>query len=202
MSVIRSLVIGGHCGMKTIDQERAKYEKAWMIREYADHSPGEEIAELFFEIAQPKIGENIIDLGTGSGKGAIALHGYGLDVSILDLTFNGLVPKAKALDFERVGSALWADWGIRKWDYGYCVDVMEHIPMEYVMLTLKQIVTNCEKVFFHICLQRDGFGKLVGQPLHLTVMPFEWWKAKLSDVGKIIECRDFINNGVYYVGRF
>lgn len=194
--------------MTTVEAERQKYEKIWANEDYAKHSPGEEIASLFFEISKAAPGETVIDLGTGSGKGALVLDEFGLDVTILDLTFSGLDERAQK--FEKVEAPLWGRWNSRtsnghsvprEWDYGYCADVMEHIPPEYVMLTLTRVMVSCERAFFHICFMPDGFGKTIGEPLHLTVMPFEWWKARLGEVGQIVECRDLLSNGVFYVER-
>lgn len=179
----------------TINGERLKYERIWAVPEYAKHSPGKEICELFEEMCSPS--GSVIDLGSGSGKGAIALDQLGLRVTMLDLTFKGLVPEA---EFRKIEASLWGDWS-GPYDWGYCTDVMEHIPIEYTMLVLDRIMSNCRSVFFHICLVPDGFGKVIGQPLHLTVMPFEWWRDKLGEFGKVVECRDLMANGVYHVAR-
>ena len=194
--------------MNIIESERLKYQKAWAIDGYDHHSPGEEISDLFKEIALPIQDETIIDLGTGSGRGALALAKMGLDVTVLDLTFDGLDKRAEG--FRKIEASLWGAWNAEKrgsfhiplnWDYGYCTDVMEHIPPEYVMLTLHKIMLACDKAFFHICLIPDGFGQLVGEPLHLTVMPFEWWRDHLGEIGTVLESRDFMNNGIFYVER-
>ena len=183
--------------MNLAEAERQKYKKAWAIPEYANHSPGEEISGLFFEMCSPE--GTAIDLGAGSGKGSVALDKHGLKVTMLDLTFDGLV---EDLPFRRIRSSLWEDWGRDYgWDWGFCTDVMEHIPPEYTMLVIDRIMSNCRQAFFHICFVSDGFGKVVGQPLHLTVMPFEWWKSHLSEFGTVVECRDLMSNGVYHVAR-
>jgi hypothetical protein len=89
-----------------------------------------------------------------------------------------------------------------KYDYAYCCDVMEHIPTEYVMATLQNIMATCtEGAFFYICLVPDGFGALIGKPLHLTVRPFMWWRDKLAELGEVVDARDLIMNGMYYVKR-
>ena len=182
--------------MNVAESERLKYEKAWSIPEYANHSPGAQAVELFAEMCEPY--GDVIDLGTGSGKGALALKDIGLDVTMLDLTFDGLVEGTDGI--RRIEAPLWGKW-LGAWDWGYCADVMEHIPPEYTMLVLDRIMSHCEQVFFHICFVPDGFGKVVGQPLHLTVMPFEWWKSHLSEFGAVVECRDLMANGVYHVAR-
>lgn len=180
--------------MNLAEAERQKYEKAWAIPEYANHSPGEEISGLFFEMCAPR--GKIIDLGAGSGKGSVVLDEHGLDVTMLDLTFDGLAFRAQGL--KKKQGSLWEQWG-GTYDWGYCTDVMEHIPPEYTMLVIDRIMSNCRQAFFHICFVPDGFGKIVGQPLHLTVMPHEWWRSHLSEFGTVVECRDLMSNGVYHV---
>jgi hypothetical protein len=32
-------------------------------------------------------------------------------------------------------------------------------------------------------------------------MPFEWWRDKLGEFGEVVECRDFMANGIYHVAR-
>ncbi len=182
--------------MNTAEAEREKYEQAWAIPNYAKRSPGEEICELFDEMCSPW--GTVIDLGSGSGKGAVALDKLDLDVTMLDLTFAGCGTKK----FKRIEGSLWGDWRQPLgWDWGYCTDVMEHIPVEYTMLVLDRIMSNCRSSFFYICFIPDVFGKFIGQPLHMTVMPFEWWKDRLGEFGKVVECRDLMKHGVYHVAR-
>ena len=181
--------------MNIVESERLKYQQAWKIPQYANHSPGEEITDLFVEMCSPA--GDAIDLGAGSGKGALALEKLGLEVTMLDLTFDGLIG---GNHLRKIGAPLWGKW-LGAWEWGYCTDVMEHIPPEYTMLTLDRIMSHCEQAFFHICLIPDGFGKVIGQPLHLTVMPFEWWRDRLGEFGTVVECRDLMANGVYHVVR-
>lgn len=180
-----------------IQQETAKYEKVWAIPEYGNYSPGEEMARAFREIADPKPDSAILDIGCGSGKGALAL-GDEFDRYLLDLTPDGLVPEAKGLPFLR--KSIWEPWDDH-WDYGYCADVMEHLPPEFTMLAVKNILDHCDKAFFQICFMPDHFGQKIGEPLHLTVCPFEWWLAHFKEFGTVIEARDLLQNGLFYVSR-
>jgi uncharacterized Rossmann fold enzyme len=65
--------------------------------------------------------------------------------------------------------------------FGYCTDVLEHIAPEDVDTVLKNVLTAAKKVFFQISTVPDHFGQMVGEVLHLTVEPYEWWLKKLED---------------------
>lgn len=183
--------------MNTAEVERQKYEKMWACEAYYHHSPGECLVDAFLDIAKPENGEKVIELGCGTARAGVALQKASLDVKLLDFVD---IRKGKAKKLPFINSCLWHNWS-GLYDYGYCVDVMEHIPPEYTMLTIERIMSHCPKVFFHICLIPDSFGRVIGQPLHLTVMPFLWWKDRLKDFGTILDCRDLLANGLYYVER-
>lgn len=181
--------------MNTAEVERQKYERMWADKDYHAYSPGETMVDAFLGIAQPKPGERVIELGCGTARAGIKLRESGLDVQLLDLVD---CRDEKAKDLTLIREPLWGNWrGL--YDYGYCVDVMEHIPVEYVMLTISRIMLHCTKVFFHICLVPDSFGQKIGEPLHLTVMPYIWWRDRLKDFGTVSDARDLISNGLFYV---
>jgi 3-polyprenyl-4-hydroxybenzoate decarboxylase len=69
--------------------------------------------------------------------------------------------------------------------YGICCDVLEHIHPDDVMQVLENIMQSAEKVFFSIGTTPDNCGVLIGQELHLTVRPHEWWQQALSTLGAI-----------------
>ena len=66
-------------------------------------------------------------------------------------------------------------------DFGFCSDVMEHIPPFKVHDTLRAIRRSVRgPVFFDISLQKDRGGLKVGKVLHLTVKPQDWWRDVLA----------------------
>ena len=139
-------------------------------------------------------------LGCGSGKAGAEFAKLGLDVTLLDITDAGLHPEMEARFIQApLWSHAWRKYRANGWDYGYCCDVMEHIPTEYVMLTLDRIVSSCRTSWFSIALRPDVFGATIGQPLHLTVRDFEWWRDHLKDVGEVVEARDICGDGIYVV---
>lgn len=181
-------------------QEQSKYEEMWAFDAYADHSPGEQFAELFAGLVAPGI---VLDAGCGSGKGAVALEARGFKVRMADITRAGLREEASRIPFQQV--CLWNRDQVARlktlWapDYVFCCDVMEHIPTQYTMLVIDNLLSVAKAAFFSISLQPDQFGAWVGRPLHLTVQPFGWWRDQLQEFGRVVDARDLGDTGTYLV---
>lgn len=177
------------------ESEQAKYEKMWNVPEYLNHSPGVYYAESFGEITNCSEGDSLIDLGCGRGEGGKELKKlYNLNVTFVDFVkLDGLTPFIK--------QPLWDALPSRnpRWKFGYCCDVMEHIPIEYVMLTLERIRAACQFGFFSVSNIPDGCGKLIGEPLHMSVMPYEWWLEKMKEIGGVLDARDLLIESLFYV---
>lgn len=185
-------------------QEREKYNEIWTsVPEYRVYSPGLENVERFMQVIKPKINETLIDIGAGECKAGLEFENRGLRSWYLDIT--DAAKPANVLETKFILSPLWDSWrypfnpGI--WDYGFCCDVMEHIPTEYTMLCLRNIIQNCQISWFQISLVEDEMGKFIGETLHLTVRPFDWWLIRLNTLGKILDARDLLNCGLYVVQR-
>ncbi len=185
------------------EKETEKYTAIWDVPRYADYSPGEQYAPVFAEI-EPNKDATIVDIGCGAGAGGKALRGLGYE----DMTYLDLVPVTKEHPFFQ--TAIWDDWGTRRWkkkkawlekafDWGYCCDVLEHVPTEYVGLALHRIKENCDQVFLSIGLDDDAFGALIRDQLHLTIRPFIWWRDLLSEYGEVKSARDLHVTGMFHV---
>ena len=177
--------------MNLAAHEHQKYADIWQIDDYRKASMGRDYAGLFGRIVNPKRG-SVLDIGCGAGEGGKALgEMYGLHVVYLD--------HVKVADLDPfIEQPLWQPIaGV--YDYGYCVDVMEHLPEEFTMLAVRNILAACERVFFVISFLPDRFGAFVGEPLHLTVRPFAWWRDRLREVGDLIDARDLLGRGVFLV---
>ena len=181
--------------------ERAKYEKAWKHDDYRNVAPGEGMIIPMFYSAKPKKGASIHDYGTGTGRSALFLRLSGFDVRMFDIAHNCLDEHvAMALRDRLTVANLWdLPAGIEVADHGYCTDVMEHIPTEHVDGVLENIARTCRNCFFQISFHEDHFGKEMDDVLHLTVKPFRWWRDKLRKHGNLIEARDLIWSGVFYM---
>lgn len=198
--------------MNLLEREKDRYEELiGGMPEYLENSPGEHWADLFMEVTGAEAGQTVLDAGCCSGKGAIALHERGLKPELMDITDAGLVDLARQFPFHE--EAIWRPAYYRKdapgvealgcakggtYDWVYACDVLEHIPTEFVMLSLERLLCRAKRgAFFTISLVPDQFGAFIGQPLHLTVQPYVWWRERIKDLTVLEDSRDFLNTGIY-----
>ena len=166
------------------DLERMKYEEIWAVPGYGDYSPGKNAAPEAVGTLGMMAGDTILDFGCGSGKGAIALHDMGMAVTMVDITPKGLsleVTDRWPLPF--VEACLWElPASLGSVDWGFCADVMEHIPPARVDDVLGAIRAKTRKgSYFQVCICPDGdFGRRIGKTLHLSAHQPDWWEAALG----------------------
>lgn len=176
--------------------ERAKYSEIWALPEYKKWSPGLSNVERFIGVIEPIVGSSLIDIGCGSGCAGLAFEKFGFDVDYLDFTDAGLDEKVDRKRF--INEPIWSNWS-GNWRYGFCCDVMEHIPTEYVGLALSKIIANCETSWLQISFQPDVFGMEIGETLHLTVRPYKWWLDLIASIGDVTDARDLCGHGLFVV---
>lgn len=158
--------------------ERDKYRLMWSFDGYRDHSPGEALVSVALpHFAKPG---PVIDFGCGTGRAALAFHREGFDVVCVDFADNCRDDEALSLPF--------LEWDLSRpcplrAPYGFCTDVMEHIPTEQVDTVIRNIMGSAETVFFQIATVPDVFGSVINQRLHLTVQSHAWWKMVFSLLG-------------------
>ena len=159
-------------------QERLKYEQMWAFAEYrADHVLRH--VKTALELMAPSPGDSIIDFGAGEGLASARFQDEGLRVLALDIAANAMAPQIAERVTRLIGN-LWELPVELLGDWGFCCDVMEHIPPAHVDDVLAAI-RRCTKraTFFNISLRPDDCGRLIGKTLHLTVRPTDWWVAAL-----------------------
>lgn len=186
--------------MNLATKEQQLYSTVWQsVEQYGAYSPGESYLPLFLQMIGASRG-TILDAGCGSGKGALALQAAGFTVTMSDITRDGLAPEASHMPF--LPHVMWDDRPDLSFDYVYCCDVMEHIPLPFTMLVIRQLLSIARRgVFLSISLMPDSFGVLIGQHLHQSVQTFPQWRDQLDTVGRVIEARDLLHTGVYFVER-
>lgn len=178
--------------VKSTNPERQKYLQLWDNPAYREVAPGEQLAMHFLTQAKPPRDAELIDFGAGTGRGALMLALLGaLKVQMLDFAPNCLdaeVAEACKTQPERIKFMvcdLTKEVPVSA-AYGYCTDVMEHIPPEHVKRVLRNILASAQHVFFGIATRPDVMGETIGEELHLTVQPLSWWLQQLTELGAVI----------------
>jgi 2-polyprenyl-3-methyl-5-hydroxy-6-metoxy-1,4-benzoquinol methylase len=188
--------------MNITSKERQKYSNVWTgVDNYADRSPGEMMLPLFIQMIGGRRHGHVLDAGCGSGKGAVALHREGFNVTLCDLTPDGITPDA--LQFPFFDAALWCMPSMRhdKFDLAYCCDVMEHIPTQFTALVAVELLKCAPQAFISLSNIPDQFGAWIGEPLHQTVQPFTWWRDMFREVARVVDARDLHDNSVFLLER-
>ena len=114
----------------------------------------------------------LLDFGCGTGKGSVKLKELGLEPQLIDFADNCRDAEAAELPF--------MEWDLTEKIpaesvYGFCTDVMEHIPTSDVGKVIDNIMACSEQVFFLISTVDDIGGQAIGATLHNTVKPHKWW---------------------------
>lgn len=159
-------------------EEAEKYTRMWALPAYRTVSPGEECVKKFMLLVDLK--GQVIDFGCGTGRASLRLKAHGCDVVLVDFTENSRDPAALCLPF--VKHDLTKPIPLEA-PYGFCADVMEHIPPDDVGRVVENIMACVKTAFFQISTVPDAMGAAINQTLHLTVRPHSWWSKLFEDSG-------------------
>lgn len=181
----------------TTQTERDKYRSVWGLEEYRLRSPGLRHLKSALQWMQPPVGSSVTDWGAGSGQASDAMHEQGYKVRLVDIATNcyrGSLPLVEACLWELPES-------LEATDYGFCADVMEHIPTDHVDEVFRGIKDRTRVAcYFQIALFDDRAFTHAG-PLHLSVFPPEWWKARIEAVFSSAEYQQIRQKHLLVVAR-
>lgn len=182
--------------------EAMKYGQIWERAEYRIISPGEFYVPVFLMQARPRPGASLIDFGCGTGRAGRALAQAGLRVTMVDFVNNCLdadVREALGDGLSFVKADLEQPIPVTA-EYGFCCDVMEHIPEARVDRVLKNVLMAAQHVFFAISTVEDRCGELIGESLHLTTQPYAWWLEQFTRHECVVYwSRDLGRSCLFYV---
>jgi 2-polyprenyl-3-methyl-5-hydroxy-6-metoxy-1,4-benzoquinol methylase len=157
--------------------EQEKYELVWdKVARYGKvwTNPGLGQSIKRWVGAEIPKGAMVMDFGCGNGTSLDWLKSAGYAPTGVDIARNA----TKHPDC--IVGDLRDDLYLPLTDYGICIDVMEHIPTTDVGKVLAQIARTVRRsVLFVIARDRDKDGAVVGQELHLTRRPKEFWDAEI-----------------------
>lgn len=178
--------------------EDEKYRLMWANPEYRLIAPGEQVAATFVKVCRPE--GRVIDFGCGTGRGALAIERLTeCELLLVDFTTNSRDPEAERMKFMQADLTKPIP---AKANYGFCTDVMEHIPPDDVEKVIANVMASAPKTFFQISLVPDSMGALIGHPLHLSVHPFGWWAEVFTRLGCRIEwSEDKGDTALFYITR-
>lgn len=160
--------------MDSYESEKEKYDTMHRVPGY---SPGPGIAHVRTARRYMNPGDSVIDFGCGTGDAAQAFLDSGHDIQAVDISDQGLRHTLRDRFYQT--SLIDLPELLRPAKWGFCCDVLEHLPTEWVDRSLLEMSRKVENCFFSICGKTDSWGERIGKVLHLTVKPVEWWGGRL-----------------------
>ena len=189
-----------------MDSERIKYERMHRIPGYSP-GPGLSHVPRFVSLAlgpDPAAGKpSVIDYGCGTGDAALELHRRGFDVYLVDIACNSVRAEALEILPGRFFVAALHDLpeGLPEAGWGFCCDVLEHLPTDYVERSLRAMRERTPNLYCTISGRPDSWGRHINEVLHLTVKPREWWEREIGKHWKTVESLGGSNKVFEIVGR-
>jgi cyclopropane fatty-acyl-phospholipid synthase-like methyltransferase len=141
--------------------------------------------------------DSVLDVGCGRGQFCLFLDKHGIKTIGLDIS--SPIPDDES-------DVWWIRNDVRKFlPFGVswitAFDVLEHIPEDELDDIFDLFNLSAQKGFvFSICF-RDSVFNVQGQSLHPTVKAAEWWKEKISRLGKVTVLEEYETYGYYRVDK-
>lgn len=177
-----------------ISDEQQKYLKCWNVDDYRKVSPGERCADMFLEALESLAPDGddkqtLIDIGCGTGRAGYKLWQTGkFDVALMDFAWNCLDKNIKARVDTKDNGISFIEHDITKKthhraEWGYCCDVLEHLPTDQIDDALESMLEMCDNLFLQIATIPDHFGGHpdIKEQLHLTVWDYNTWLKKFAE---------------------
>lgn len=167
----------------TIVKEKAKYERLYNeVPEYTNFSPAMLIVNEAMGFCRRNDLKSVLDIGCATGRATKAFHDKGFNVFGLDITLKGVDKAIKDEIGDCFVEAPVEDIPFKgnSFDYVFCIDFMEHVHPDNVYMALAEMSRVCKGYArFQIALNKDGFGKRIGAPLHISLFSVDDWSKRI-----------------------
>lgn len=163
--------------MMGVSERCQDWMQRWETDETRYRSRDTQVLPLFLETIGPYVeGDRVVSWGCGAGRAEIGIWNEGYDVTLVDFAPNCLDEHVRG----KLGKSLrFVDHDLTKpkvirSEYGFCVDLLQHIDAKDVDETLKTIFESCRNCFFVI--GADGVNN----------KGYDYWLRKFSQHSVIV----------------
>jgi SAM-dependent methyltransferase len=180
-------------------RESAKYDALWQDG-YRDANWPVLASAVNRNVSTKGHSPSLIDFGFGRGNALAFFQNLGYDVTGVEIS--SFVVDSQRQSGRRVYHASLDDLGILKdnqFEIGFCNDVLEHMPEEYVRKSLQEMARVCSAyLFISVCPKPAHRTSQDGENLHLTVKPKRWWKKLMCELGDVTTLWPYLSRSGRY----
>jgi ubiquinone/menaquinone biosynthesis C-methylase UbiE len=180
-------------------KEDSKYSGLWQ-NGYKDAN-WHKLANYALNVANSIDGKvTMVDFGFGKGTAMDFFISNGIDiqgVEISDYAVQTQLSKGKKVYHSSLDNM--SMFKNNQFRIGFCNDVIEHVPENLIMPTLREMARVCsDYLLISVCPTPSHHLSLEGENLHLTVKPKEWWEDKSDNYGDVKRVKFFLSRSLRY----
>lgn len=175
------------------EAEKNKYYHLWMN----NYEPSKCAVPLAYYVAKNSTPEwLLLDIGCGNGITVNILKKRGFDCMGVDITLAGIKDDGRHFVEAPIWSMPFPD---NFFDFTFSTDLLEHLPQSLIEDSIKEIFRITRKKTFHSIANFQDVR--LGQVLHLTIQPVEWWVRRFEALNATnLEC-EIIDRKIFLINQ-
>jgi len=184
---------------ETLQREDKKYSGLWQY-DY-NEANWKRLAKKVAKVAREFENPSLIDFGFGLGNAMDFFENEGLRVAGTEIS-SYAVERQKEMGRDVYHGSLdeLPMFQDDMFTIGFCNDVIEHVPEEYVRGSLEEMSRICSQyLFISVCPTPSHHKSLEGEGLHLTVRPESWWEQQFENLGKTERIKFWFSRSARYM---
>jgi hypothetical protein len=180
-------------------KEDKKYSLLW-ANGYSDAN-WKRLAKYGWKLARSiKEKPSIVDFGFGRGSTMDFFQDKGLYVEGVEISQYAVEQQKGHRKVYHASLDKLEMLGDNQFNVGFCNDVIEHIPEEYVTSSLDEMARVCsDYLLMSVCPTPSHHLSLDGENLHLTVKPESWWENLFQNYGEVKRIKFRFSRSARYV---